>query len=75
MEGKPVEEQKTEHNFCKAKELRQKKFAGVTGLEAEPFCSFPREFEREIGQAHNWVHKKMSCIGTDCLGLALMLGS
>jgi hypothetical protein len=49
--------------------------AGVTGLEAEPFCDFAEDFDGFSGDVHTGAHKKKSRIGTSWRRLARMLGS
>ena len=52
-----------------------RELAGVTGLEAEPFCSFSKENEQFIGHVHNWAHKIWAQIVSDCRRLSWMPGS
>jgi hypothetical protein len=33
------------------------KLAGVTGLEADPFCDFPKEYHGKCGHVHTGAHK------------------
>jgi hypothetical protein len=51
---------------------RTGKMAGVTGLEADPFCDCPKQFEWKYSHVHNWAHKICSQIVPDCRRLAGM---